>query len=132
MLYKKIIQFIYLNTYAFILLGLGILFFFIPLYKLILPPWFGQVIVILICFIYSIGLFSQYRRRLRVLALLLHRNRKEFRPDTFRLVMQKFCGRLLAKEALRKLGQINEYKELKEKYCSHFRNSNKGLLEIKQ
>lgn len=123
------IQFIYLNTYAFILLSAGIMFIIIPLYKIVLPPWLGQAVVVLICFLGSISLFSQYRRRLRVLALLLHRNREEFRPDTFSLVMQKLCGRLLAKTALKELGQIDKYRELKKMYGSPFRDSYKSPLD---
>lgn len=126
------LQFIHLNTYAFVLLGAGVIFIFIPLYKIVLPPWLGQAVIIFICFLSSFILFIQYQRRLRVLALLLHRNRKEFRPDTFSIVMQKLCGRLLVKAALKELGHIDKYRELKKMYGFPFKGSNKSQTDNKQ
>jgi hypothetical protein len=46
--------------------------------------------------------------------------------------MQKLCGRLLARVALKELGQIDKFRELKKMYGSPFRDPNKSPLDSKQ
>ena len=40
------------------------------------------------------------------------KNKKEFRPETFKVFMQAPCGRLLTKSVLKDLGIRQKYKEL--------------------
>ena len=44
--------------------------------------------------------------------ILIERNKKDFRPETFKLYMDAPCGRKVVKAVLKDLGKSNEYKQL--------------------
>lgn len=109
---NKTSRFIYLNTYSFLLLICGIATALVPLYqvsKLLVIP---QVVICFICFKQSYRLFSTWGEKKRKYAVLMERNKKQFRPDTFEAYMQAPCGRLLTKAVLKDLGERDRYKEL--------------------
>lgn len=109
---NKIARFIYLNTYSFLLLICGIAVALIPCYqvsKLLLIP---QFFIFFICIKHSAQLFSTWNSKKIKYAVLMERNRKQIRPDTFEVYMQAPCGRLLTKAVLKDLGEKDRYREL--------------------
>lgn len=108
----KFFRFIYLNTYAFLLLLGGLVIILVPLYKvsnLLLIP---QIILSILFFNLSLKLFSTWNDKKIKYKILIGKNRVQFRPDSFELFMKAPCGRLLTKSVLRDLGLFDKYKEL--------------------
>lgn len=105
-------RFIYLNTYAFLLIFMGIGIVLIPLYKI--SPWFlaAQVIGLLICEKNGIGILRSWKDKKRKYRILMERNAAGIRPDSFSEYMQAPCGRLLVKVVLEDLGKKEEYASL--------------------
>lgn len=106
-------RFLYLNTYAFLLLCLGTGIGFIPVYRL--SGWWlaPQVILCLICLKVGLGILKGWPDKKRKYNVLMERNREELRPETFTEFMQAPCGRLLVKVVLHDLGREAEYPRLK-------------------
>jgi len=106
-------RYLYLNTYAFILFlgGIGILC--LPFWKIHWIITVIQIVIFFICEKGAYGIFSSWEDKKRKYVLLVQRNSKEFRPDTFKEFMQSPCGRLLTKLVLQDLGQSKEYHNLK-------------------
>ena len=105
-------RFVYLNAYAFLLFFCGTITALLPLFKvskwLIVP----QIFVVLICFKQAFQLFSTWNDKKIKYEILMGKNRKEFRPDSFEVFMQAPCGRLLTMAVLKDLGIRQRYKEL--------------------
>lgn len=106
-------RFLYLNTYAFLLLVGGIGIVFIPLYKIYNWIFFVQIVVALICLRSALRIFRAWNDKKRKYNILMQRNENTFRPDTFTEYMQAPCGRLLVKIVLKDLNQTDKYKILK-------------------
>ncbi len=106
-------RFLYLNTYAFLLLVGGIGIVFIPLYKIYNWIFFVQIVVALICLRSALRIFRAWNDKKRKYNVLMQRNENTFRPDTFTEYMQAPCGRLLVKIVLKDLNQTDKYKILK-------------------
>ena len=109
---RKIVRFIYLNTYAFLLMVCGIAMAVLPLRKatpLLLIP---QIIVSFVFFYYSAQLFSTWKDKKIKYSILLAKNKDGFRPESFKIFMQAPCGRLLTKAVLSDLDLKDRYKEL--------------------
>lgn len=108
----KFFRFLYLNTYSFLLLFCGIINALIPFFRiskwLIVP----QIIVSLFCIKQAMHLFSAWKDKKIKYEILMKKNIKEFRPDSFKVFMQAPCGRLLTKVVLKDLGLSKKYKEL--------------------
>lgn len=109
---SKFFRYLYLNTYAFLLLFCGIAVALIPLFRgsrwLLVP----QIVLSLIFLKESLRLFSTWPDKKVKCKILMGRNKDEFRPDTFKVFMQAPCGRLLAKSVLKDLGIREKYREL--------------------
>jgi len=105
-------RFLYLNIYAFLIVLAGILTLILPFY--LISKWIlvAQGIIAIKLFFISGKLFSTWDAKKREIDLLVNRNKNEFRPDTFEIYMQAPCGRLVVREALRKLNIQREYKTL--------------------
>ncbi|MBR5469821.1 MAG: hypothetical protein IKU78_05090 [Paludibacteraceae bacterium] len=106
-------RFLYLNTYAFLLLvgGIGIVLFpFYQIYKWLFVP---QIIIALICLKNSWRIFHSWNDKKRKYNILIQRNSDNFRPDTFYEYMQAPCGRLLVKIVLKDLNISSKYSNLK-------------------
>jgi hypothetical protein len=105
----RILRFVYLNSYAFFLLFLGMVIVLVPTESLIIII---KSIAVLFCIVSSFSMFFSWKKKKRIMAVLRGRNRKEFRPDTFKRQMMTFCGRLLVKSVLRDLRKSNAYSSL--------------------
>ena len=112
-------RFLYLNAYAFLLIGVGISIWFL----LFIKSWIVIVICALttvICFYYAIHIFSTWYDKKRNYQLLIQRNTNVLRAETFRDFMKAPCGRLLCRIVLEDLNYKDEYKNLKKAYSVPF------------
>jgi len=117
---RRFPRFLYVNVYAFALLGLGALVFIMP------TGVFLEVVKILFAAVpafLGVALLSQWKAKSRRMRILVARNRKVFRPDTFREMSRTLCGRLMVDLVLRDLrktenhGRLSkaEWKEMRRK-----------------
>lgn len=106
-------RFLYLNSYAFLLLLIGGGIAAFPLYR---AGWYWvipQALIAFLCLKVAFRIFSSWDDKKRKYEVLMARNTPALRPDTFREFMQAPCGRLLCKVVLRDLGRYDAYNELK-------------------
>ena len=108
----KIFRFIYLNTYAFLLMICGCAAAVLPLRKVSAWLLIPQIIVSLVFFQYAARLFSTWKDKKVKYRILYAKNKDEFKPETFKIFMQAPCGRLLTKAVLRDVGLQRRYREL--------------------
>lgn len=126
-------RFLYLNTYAFLLLVGGIGMVFIPLYKINKWLFIIQIVITFVCWKNSLRIFRSWNDKKRKYKILMQRNSECFRPDTFREYMQAPCGRLLVKIVLNDLNLSHEYntlKKLKQPFIKTLKNSCKSQKTI--
>ncbi|MBQ6776753.1 MAG: hypothetical protein IJP52_00340 [Paludibacteraceae bacterium] len=107
-------RFVYLNSYAFLLLFMGVGVVCVPLYRF--SWWYVpvQAIIAISCWKGAASIFNSWNDKKRKYTLLMTRNAETLRPDTFTEYMQAPCGRLLARVVMRDLGRSGQYKELKQ------------------
>jgi hypothetical protein len=105
-------RFLYLNIYSFLVVTTGILVLLLPLYKITVWTLAGQIPVSFYFFKISFDLFSTYEDKLKKIDILIGKNKKEFRPDTFTVFMQAPCSRLIVKYTLSQINKKAEYKYL--------------------
>lgn len=105
-------RYLYLNSYAFLLLAMGVGIALIPCYRvgwwLLVPQVSGTVL----CLKGAYGIFASWEDKKRKYCILMERNRAELRPDTFTEFMQAPCGRLLSRVVLTDLGRSEAYPTL--------------------
>ena len=106
---EKISLFLYLNLYVFLLLGLGIIIIFIPINILLVIL---KCFIILWCIIGAFTILAKYKIKVRQLTLLVKRNSKIIRPDTFKAHLKTPCGMLLVDKVLNELRKSEIYKNL--------------------
>jgi hypothetical protein len=125
------LRFLYINLYAFLLAFTGILTLAVPLF--LISKWFiiPQIIIAIFVLSTSIKLFSTWKDKLREIDLLVNRNKNEFRPDTFEIYMQAPCGRLVVRQALKKLNKQDEFKELLKLKKPFFQSCRENLVPVK-
>jgi hypothetical protein len=97
---QGIIRFFYLNAYAFLLFALSAAAFLIPPAVLLLIFKYGIVLFLLAV---SITMLSGWKNKRRIMAVMLGRNKKTFRPETFRRHTKTFCGRLMVRAVIKDL-----------------------------
>lgn len=109
---NKILRFLFLNIYSFLLLFCGIILAILPFWKisywLIIPQIF-------FCFLLlknSYRVFYSYSSKKKEIEILYKRNINNFRPDTFAIFMKAPCGRLVVRCVLKDLKQKEKYKSL--------------------
>ena len=105
----KLFSFLYLNIYAFLLLGLGIASFLLPPDIFIRTAQFAAAAFLAFS---GIGLFAQSKAKLKKVDLLLARSTKEFRRDLFKDIRRTFCGMLIVNQVLRDLRKTEQYQSL--------------------
>jgi len=106
----KFLRFLYLNIYAFLLLGLAVGFFLLPIDIFMLLLKYMLVAYLMISGIYLISLWNSKNRRMKI---LFARNLKEIRPATFNNGVWKTpCGRLMVNIVLRDLRKTEYYNSL--------------------
>jgi hypothetical protein len=90
----------------------GIIVFTIPLFivsKILIIP---QIFFTLFLLNSAIKLFATWNDKKRMYKVLILKNKKQFRADSFKDFMQAPCGRLLTKAVLKDLRLKEKYKEL--------------------
>ena len=95
-----ILRFCYLNTYAFLLLALGAAAALIPPAVFVLILKYGAALFLLAV---AVTMLSGWKTKKRVMAVMMGRNRKTFRPETFRRHAKTFCGRLMVRVLIKDL-----------------------------
>lgn len=108
----KLFRFIYLNTYAFLLLFAGTLVLALPFWLLSPFTLIIQFILALPLFICSLHLFSGWDDKKREYKILMAKNKDVIRPESFKIFMEAPCGRKLTHVVLKDLGKESEYKNL--------------------
>jgi hypothetical protein len=106
------LKFLYLNTYAFLIILIGVLVFALPFYKISIWIFIIQAVIVIKLFATAGRLLAVWNNKKRGIYILLRKNRNEFRPEVFSDYMQAPCGRLVVKYTLSQLGKPNEYKKL--------------------
>lgn len=105
-------RFLYLNSYALLLLFIGGGIAFIPLYKISLWLIALQVAGIVPCINGALKILRSWKDKKRKYSMLMQRNAAGIRPDTFTPFMQAACGRLLVRIVLKDLGKPEAFKSL--------------------
>jgi hypothetical protein len=106
------LRFLYLNIYSFLIVLAGVAVLLLPFYRLFIWIIIIRAIVAIKLFTISGKLFSTWNEKKRMSALLIKKNSREFRHDTFQVFMQAPCSCLVVKAALADLGQKNQYHNL--------------------
>ena len=107
-------RFLYLNSYALLLISIGAGVTFLPLYRwggwwLVVP----QAVAVYFCLKGAYKILSSWNDKKRKYRVLMERNTPTLRPETFTEFMQAPCGKLLSKVVLKDLGQSEAYESLK-------------------
>jgi hypothetical protein len=107
----KFFRFLYLNLFVFVLLGLGICIFLLPsdIFLLVL-----KYLCAFFCATGAIGIFAQWKGKTGIIPVLVKRNQKTIRPDTFKKLNATLCGQLVVSLALRDLRKTEMYSSLSE------------------
>jgi hypothetical protein len=71
-----------------------------------------KYLVVLWCIAGACAILSKYNVKKRQLSILVKRNNKEIRPDTFKAHLKTPCGQLLVNMALYNLRKTENYKNL--------------------
>jgi hypothetical protein len=113
-----------LSLWAILLDGLSIigLVVCIILYLHNLPLIFIIALLLITLFLFSQGIkiHTTTATKLRAYALLIQRNTKGIRVESFKPYMNAPCGRVLVRIVLRHLGLLKHYIELKQTYQKAF------------
>lgn len=105
-------RFLYLNTYAFLLVFGGIGIACVPVGRLSLWWVLPQGIGVTACWWNAVRIFRSWQDKKRQYRLLSVRNAVAIRPDTFKDFMQAPCGRLLVRIVLKDLGREAAWNDL--------------------
>lgn len=107
-------RYLYLNTYAFLILGMGTGIVLLPLGGIWKYFIYIQIILAVVCLSAACSIFKSWDIKKRKYDVLVERNREEFTPGTFRVFMRAPCGVLLVKTVLKDLGQQEQYRQLRQ------------------
>ena len=124
-------RYMYLNSYAFLLILLGGGIVFIPLYRISLWLTGLQLILFFTCMVNGTKILGSWKDKQRKYHILMERNSTEFRPETFYEYIQAPCGRLLVKTVLKDLGQEEKYPELRALRKPFMENLKSGCRPVK-
>jgi len=101
-----IFRFLYINIFAFLLAGLSVLIFLVPLDIFLIV---FKIICVILPLVGSINIFSKWKAKNKKIQILVARNRKGIRLETFDHLGKTFCGRLMVDLALRDLRKYEPY-----------------------
>lgn len=110
------IRYIYLNTYAYLLLFAGIGIVFIPLHIIHWAFLIPQIIAALCVMNMGVKILWSWKDKKRSYHILIERNSTQIHLESFKEYMQAPCGRLIVKVVLKDLGESRQYKILKKRY----------------
>jgi len=105
----KFFRFLYVNFFALLLMALGVVIFFVSqelfyiIFKIMLSVW---------CVAGGFALITQWKAKKRKIELLVARNMKQIRPDTFRTISKTLCGQQMVGMALSDLKKTENYRNL--------------------
>ena len=122
-------RFIYLNSYAFLLLFAGIGIAFMPCYQVHWSLVVLQIIVVLCFLYYSNQIFSHWKGKKKHYKKLMEQNEQELDVESFSEYMQAPCGRLLVRVVLTDLGKRQEYGYIKKQVNPTFKDMMKALSD---
>lgn len=120
-------RFIYLNSYAYILLIAGVGIAFIPLYSVHWTLVIVQAIFILTAIKTAFKIFLRWEEKKRSYRVLIERNENEIHVNSFKSYMQAPCGRLLVKVVLDDLEKRQQYKILKKRFTPTLRTTLRAI-----
>lgn len=103
----------------------------LPLFEISRWLLIPQIGIVVICLKGTYSIFSSWEDKKRKYHILIERNSKEFREDTFSEYMEAPCGRLLTKTVLKDLNQSDKYKILKINQKSYFAQLEKTCRRTK-
>ena len=110
-------RFFRLNAWALVLdFSALVLLPFVLVGRAFFPFFVAGIIVCLFLAFNGIRLHAHYTSRVKVLDILIKKNKAEFRQDTFREFMYAPCGRMLVREALDTLGYSYQYRDFARQY----------------
>jgi hypothetical protein len=108
------LRFLFINTYAFLLLIIAAAIVFVPSdILLILLKGIGA----LLCVIAAINILLQWKRKKRMIKVLLRRNASGFNLESFKPYMETFCSQLVVVYVLKKIGHTDKLAELYTGWC---------------
>ena len=108
----KFFRFLYLNTYAFLLILAGTLVLGLPFWLISPFTLIAQGILSIPLYMCGFTLLGGWNDKKRQYAVLMAKNKDEFRPESFKIYMEAPCGRKLTHVVLKDLGKESEYKNL--------------------
>ncbi|MCM1292074.1 MAG: hypothetical protein NC111_04540 [Bacteroides sp.] len=106
-------RYIYLNSWAILLLLIAAGIAMIPVYRLGVIAIIIQAVAVVLVAKPGVRILMSWDDKKRKYTLLVNRNTPEFRPDTFAEFMSAPCGRLLVRVVLRDMGLTDRYPEVK-------------------
>lgn len=106
-------RYIYLNSYAFLLLFIGIGIGVLPVFRISMWLIIPQAIFVIIFLRGCFRILSTWNQKKREYSILFARNEHELTPSSFTDYMQAPCGRLLTKLVLKDLDKTSSYTDLK-------------------
>ncbi len=125
-------RYIYLNTYAYLLLFMGVGIAFVPLYKAHWSLAAAQAVLVAVVIKAAFKILFRWKEKKRCYHVLVERNRNGVRDELFKEYMQAPCGRLLVKVVLNDLGERQHYKILKKKYTVSLRDTVREMRASKK
>lgn len=125
------LRFLYLNIYSFLIILAGIVVLLLPFYRIFIWILIVQALAAIKLFMISGRLFSTLPEKKRMLALLVKKNSKGLRPDTFQMYMKAPCSRLVVRAALADLKQKKHYHELLRYKPSFIESIKEGMAPVK-
>lgn len=102
-----LLRFLYINIFAFLLIGLSVIVFIMPREIFIITI---KTIFAILPLIGGIGILSQWKGKNKKLKIIVARNMKGIRLDTFERLKETPCGWVVADLALRELRKTENYK----------------------
>ena len=105
----KLIQFLFINVFAFLLFALGVVVLFMPkeLFYLIF-----KILIAVIFIVSCVNLFIEWPAKKHLIEILVLRNRNEIRLDTFKKHKETLCGKLVVMYTMNMLRKTDNYRTL--------------------
>ena len=124
----KCIYFLYINIFAFLLIGLGVVIFIMPqdIFLFILKIIFAFSIVAS-----GFGILFQWKTKSRRLKILIARNKRGIRLDTFKQIREYPCGWVMADVALRELRKTENHRSFSGEQWKDIRRTVLGIKNWK-
>jgi len=124
----KLFRFLHINFFAFVLIGASVFIFLTPHDVFVITM---RIVFSLLSIAGAIGILIQWKAKSRKLDILVARNRKEIRLDTFVLIRETPCGWLLVDFALRALRKTEKHGSIPKANWKKIRRAALGLSKAR-